>query len=241
VLHSAEVVLENKTITEGQSFTGYLTFSDEEAKHISDLKALEGVFIFGKIYIAEILEVKGIEGLKVKFSGVSIAELIGNEKGVLEIEQSKIPIVIRDVSFTTSNLRPGKELLFYELSSGIIERLNKWAIGALVIFFIILICFVYKNIKARGIKKQIRKIKENEVSFWKEQIEGAGDRRDYEHIYLKRTLWKNILELENKEPLTFLNKLNEIQYKEEWSDFEKDELSRAFLKFKNKVIESNGI
>jgi len=238
---SATISLENKEISEGQIFSGIINFSQAEAIDIKDPKIIEKKYIFNKIYISEITKIKRENGLLVAFLGVAISPLGNKESGYLELNSKKFLIELNEPKFKTNGLTPKKDLYLYELSSGIVHNMEKW-----ILLFILLVLlgtgyFAYKFIVKKKLRNQLNNLRVNEKKFWKKQFSIAVERKDFEHIYMKRKLWEKILDMQDQKRYLFFEKLNDIQYKKDWSAFEKDEIIREFQKLKNKIIENNGI
>jgi len=230
------MIIGSDEISEGKIFEGTLKISKNELNVLGSPDSLIQKFIFKKLFISEILNINEGEEIEVIFLGVAIAPLEPNENDEIEIGDRKITVTLESVNFKQNNITPKQEFLLYELSDGILKKINKviLLLGSLV--FLAFCILSFKFFEKRNRKKQLDQILKEEVKFWKDQIKGANERKDFEHIYLKRNLWKKVLAINKDVKFKFLEQLNEIQYKKEWNSYERKNLEDEFINFKNKVL-----
>ena len=77
--------------------------------------------------------------------------------------------------------------------------------------------------------------REKKIAFWKEMINGASKRSDFEMIYKKRKEWMSLLNLSNPKIDDFFEVLNRHQYKKDWNDSDFSEVLESYLRFKNGI------
>lgn len=203
---------------QGQNYTNgeLVEFELKTELSFEKLKKFQHDFIHERIYVLSITE---------QTSGSYIVEAFvanpteGQQKKSFPFELDSGINLEFDASRVEKNFQ-----LFEEKYNKVVTPYFAYLISFL--FLGIILLFYFKTRPDRILKKKLREMRRKKALQLFEFFQNAKSREELEVLFKKRREISNYLEIDN-EYKKFLNELNKIQYKKDWSDEEYTRLLSA--------------
>jgi hypothetical protein len=133
-----------------------------------------------------------------------------------------------------SNITPkGFVILEESVKKSFLE--NIWLFLVIALIFSLVWGILWKIKKNKNFLELLKIGRQNKISFWKEKLELAKERKDFENIYFKRKEWMFLLEVAPNKAEEFFIILNRYQFKRNWNEGELLEVRESFLRLKNGI------
>ena len=239
------------TIGEGEIFDAVITIrpprdSDFRAQAFREI---EGQTISDSLYIADVKEVRKMRSLnddndnddnsrhafQVSVMAVLRKALPSSTLYNLKIDGHNIVLKIKNINFKKRGASETLGFVVYD-QDGRLSFLNKrlyvFYIVSSLIFVSLSFLILYKKIIYNRKNNLLKKINNEKLSMWSKKFLNARSRENFEEVYFKKDEWVGFVKDRKSLVDFFLSKINEHQYKEEWSSEELDEVENSFSKIK---------
>ncbi len=145
-----------------------------------------------------------------------------------------IQINLSSLKLGQSNITPkGFVILEESVKKSFLEYIWLFLIIALILS---LGCgILWKTTKNKNLLELLKIGRQKKISLWKEKLELAKERKDFENIYFKRKEWMSLLDVSPIKTEEFFIKLNKYQFKRNWNEGELLEVRESFLRLKNGI------
>lgn len=240
------------TIGEGEIFDAVITIrpprdSDFRAQAFREI---EGRTISDSLYIADVKEVRKMRSLNDDNDNdddnsrhafqVSIMAVLRKAPPPstlynLKIDGHNIVLKIKNINFKKRGASEPLGFVVYDQDgrlSFLNKRLYAFYIVSSLTFASLAFLILYKKIIYNRKNNLLKKIDNEKLSMWSKKFLNARSRDNFEEVYFKKDEWMGFVKDRKSLVDFFLNKINEHQYKEEWSSEELDEVENSFSKIK---------
>lgn len=134
-----------------------------------------------------------------------------------------IPFEVKNITPIKNNLE--KNFIIMNQENGVVEK----AISYLpIIIFVLIISIVTFFGRKFFLSKRKKDERKKVFEKWDRKFKSTNNRLDIEEVYKKRTEWLSLVGGETPPILDFFNELDNIQYKENWTDVEQHKVLEAF-------------
>lgn len=221
------------TIDLGTPFNAILElYPIENTNYRSIVEGLEGKNIASAFYVSEVKEVRISKNnndvlelrLRVVFENYYNKNLPFH---ILNIGDLNIPVEIRNIDYIKlKNEEPTlKEFKVYNQKGSYLES-SHYIVSLIIAILLALSLWPVIKIYSKKRKKKLEhQVFIVEKHRWHEIISNADQRRDYEFIHRERACWVEFASIETNIINDLLKYIDDIQYKNEWSDTDYLQLS----------------
>lgn len=219
-----EGVLENidnsGSIQEGEIFKAKMTIIPLNAVIASEFsEALKKSLLMGYF---KVLNVKSInfsinnsEVLEVYLTLVLVRQFSKQDFYIWSYKGLNIPFIFKNIT-SLKNTAKLKEFLVHEQFEEKYNIYKKYYIVSFVVFLVLFILFIIKSIKKRRGKLSIQERRNREYSKWSELFRSAGDRNDFEKLFIEENIWSQYISIDNESIEKFKYEMKNSMYQESW-------------------------
>ena len=112
---------------------------------------------------------------------------------------------------------------------------NIWIFLVIALILSVVCGILWKIKKNKSLLDLLKIGRQKKISLWKEKLEFAKERKDFENIYFKRKEWMSLLDVAPVKTEEFFIILNKYQFKRNWNEGELLEVRESFLRLKNGI------
>jgi hypothetical protein len=208
----------------GDFVSGVLRFNPQTEGNVLQLK---------KQKISENIFIHDIRLLNPGEAGLTLIPL-GNFDTQKNLVWKGTQINLSSLKLGQSNITPkGFVILEESVNKSFLE--NIWLI-LIIVFTVSVVWGIFWKIKKNKNLLELLKIgRQKRISLWKEKLELAKERKDFENIFFKRKEWMSLLNVSPNKTEEFFIILNRYQFKRNWNEGELLEVRESFIRFKNGI------